>query len=525
MLHHWFQEIPSDPLHDLLEISGSKEHMEKIVNGIDTRYNRPLPWTPLQIAMTWNNMTNIHKVVEELVLMGADMNGMASCGLNALHLLLLFLFYRRSQGNEDVQLLEWWMAKGADAHAFAVFFDKKQKQYRVLSPLDMVLGLQSKTLTVEASSYFPGHCVPFLKKRAHIKKSHFKTIVGLLLCYGVQSSERSPLLEEVRSSLATMPFHSPSYPFLRDYTEARFKLPLGLSFSEILRRLSFLDQNARYVDHDDIVRHRETRFFDVEQHTTGGGVYANPDLEDKAEFMPYEYLGYVDVQQRAYYFHKTMVPSVLQSRENPFTREVIPLETRRQWFHEMSQRPYIFQQVRVLRDTVHAEKGLLLWDATENKEENKKKYFAFQFAHNLLAHNFPYTNIHHISTLHRREIVYVCHMLCHDPYLIPQYCGCPMDDGALDFFSRQTIVYLMDDSLPLDLLHFGVEEAIQDISCYHLVKKWLLEFHMSFQEPFLDVITTLPSVGDVIRDRIGYVHLGYFHEIWQRLVFMERIFS
>jgi len=524
MLNRWFQDIPSDPLHDLLEISGSKDHMEKIVNGIDPRSNRPLSWNPLQIAMTWNDVTKIREVVEELVLMGADMNGMAACGLNALHLLLL-LFFRRNNEKEDVQFLEWWLAKGADAHAFAVVFDKKQKQYRILSPLDMLLGLYSKTLSLHSSSYFPGYCVPFLKKRATIKKTRLKTIVGLLLCYGAQSSERSLLLEEVRSSLATMPFHSPSYPFLRDYTEARFKLPLGLSFSEIRRRLSFLDRNARYVDHDDIVRHREIRYFKNVDKNTGTGVYANPDLEDKAEFMPYEYLGYVDVQQRPYYFHKTMVPSILQSKENPFTREVIPLETRRQWFHEMSDRPYIFQQVRVLRDTVTSEKGLVYWDATENKEEKKKKYFTLQFAHDLLAHNFPYTNIHHISTLHPREIRYVCHLLCNDPYLISQYCDCPMDDGALDFFSRQTIVYLMDDSLPLDLLHFGVEEAIQDISCYHLVRKLLQDFHMSFQEPFLDVITSLPDVGDVIRDRIGYVHLGYFHEIWQRLVFMERIFS
>jgi hypothetical protein len=457
--------------------------------------------------------------------MGADMNGMASCGLNALHLLVLLLFYRSSQENEDAQLLEWWMAKGADAHAFAVVFDKKQRQYRIVSPLDMLLGLYSKTLSLHSSSYFPGYCTPFLKKRVGIKKTRLKTIVGLFLCYGATSSEQSPLLEEVRVSLAKMPFRSPSCTFLRDYTEVRFKLPLGLPLPEIRRRLSFLDRNARYVDHDDIVRHRELHYFKNVDKNTGTGVYANPDLEDMAEFMPYEYLGYADVHQRPYYFHKTMVPSVLQSKENPFTREVIPLETRRQWFHEMSKRPYIFQQVSVLRDTVHSEKGLLLWKVTEDKEENKKKHFALEFAHRLLARNFPYTNIHHISTLHSREIGYVCHLLCSDPYLIAPYYDCPVDDGALDFFSRQTIVYLMDDSMPLDLLHFGVEEAIQDISCYHLVKNLLQDFRMSFQEPFLDVITSLPDVGDVIRDRIGYVHLGYFHEIWQRLVFMERNFS
>lgn len=519
MVNDWFQEIPSDPLHDLHKVSssGSREQVFNIVNGIDARSNRPVQWNPLQLVMTWNDETKIRAVAEELVLMGADMNKMALCGLNPLHILLLLLFYR-NRYKEDEKIIEWWLSKGVDVHAYSVIFDRKQKEYRILSPLDILLGMYSKTLSIEASSYLPAYCV--FRKRASIRKASLKRLVGLLLCYGARSSERCDLLEEVHRSLTDIPLRS--LFFLRDYIEVRLKLPLHLTLSDIRQRVRYLQRYGGYADHDEIVQHRKELYFDGKCNVDEYCVYSNPDFEDAAEFMPYEYLGYVDMHRKHYYFHKTMVPSLLQSKENPFTRESIPLPTLRQWFHAMSDRPYIFQQLATLRETVTS-KGLVLWNTVVDKEENKKN-FVLHFAHSVLAPNFPYTNIHHISTLPNREIRYLCNVLSNDPYLLTLYSQCPAED-ALVFFSRQTILYLMNENFPLDLLHFGIEDAIQDISCFHLVNKLLRESTMTFEDSFLDIITSYPEVGDVIRDRLGYVHLGYFHEIWQRLVFMERNFS
>lgn len=511
MLNHWYEKIPTDPLHDVQKVAevGTKEQVIKIVNGIDSRSNRPVMWNPLQLVLSWSDESAITTVAEELILLGADVNGVALCGLNALHTLILLLYFRKNP--HDGRMIEWWMSKGADVHAHCVIFDKRQKTYRILSPLDIMVCLYSKTLYVEISSYLPAYCLA--RTRPTIKKQQLKRLVALLVCHGARSSEPSTLLDEIMRSLSTLSFRS--YAFLRDYVEVRCKLPLSLSLADIRHRLRFLENCRTHLDHDEILRHRDRRLYPPDEEA----VYTNPNFEATAEFMPYEFLGYVDLHRKHYYFHKAMVPSILQSGENPFTREEIPPATRRQWFRELSGRPYSFQQVFMLREVTTETGEFCLWCPVGVADDSKKN-FALHFAHGVLSHNFPYTNILHVSTLHAHKTRYLCDVLSREPYLLRRYAPCPSTD-PLFFFSQQTLTYIMDDDAPLDLLHFGVEDALQDISCHHLIEKILSTSSTTFRDPFLDVIINVPEVGDVIRDRLGYVHLGYFHEIWQRLVLMN----
>ena len=512
MLNHWFHEIPSDPLHDLQKVSGvvNKEHVNKIINGIDTRSNRPLHWNPLQVVLTWTDRVQMMLVLEELVLMGADINGLGLCGLNPLHIIILLLFFRKNRN--DAILLEWWMSKGVDVHKYSVLFDIRQKKYRILSPLDMIVGLSSNTLSINPSVYLPAHCSP--RKKPFANKRGLGKLLGLFLCYGATSSEPCPLLDEIKASwTSTMPFSTVDY--LHDYVKVRFKLPLELKGNDIRNRLRFLQRYAPHVDHDEIVRHRKRRWEEE------AATYSNPNFEDAAEFMPYEYVGYRDPRNKQYNFHKTMVPSILQSKVNPFTRENIPAPVLRQWFHELSQRPYTFQQLCILREVVLTD-GLVMWDKNDASEDLRNN-FALHFIHAVLYHNFPYTNILHVVTLSPPKIVYLCHALSQEPYLLTHYVPCP-HSHPLSYFAERTISYIMKDTFPIDVLHFGVEDGLQDISCHDLVKTILDKSTLTFQDSFLNVIMTLPEVGDVIRDRLGYVHLGYFQEIWQRLVAIHNNF-
>ena len=97
MLDHWFYEIPEDPLLDLRRmVTGtSRDHRLKIINGIDPRSNVPMKWSPLQLALTWPRSNTMMETVEELVLMGADVNRVSLCGLNPLHLLIFLLHPQR----------------------------------------------------------------------------------------------------------------------------------------------------------------------------------------------------------------------------------------------------------------------------------------------------------------------------------------------------------------------------------------------------------------------------------------------
>jgi len=515
MLDHWCREIPQDPVHDLQQLvaKGNPREIPRLVNGIDARSNRPLQWTPLQLALAWTDKKKTVETIEELVIQGADLNAPALSGINALHTILLLLFFR-DVALHDATMLEWWMSKGVDVHAPAIVLDTRYNVFQTLTPLDLLVALGKKTVRVDPFTYLP----PFVGARKHPRRPRsFQKLVALFLCYGATTTEPSRLVDRVREEVATLPFRS--MPFLRDYVETRLKLPAHLSLRDLRHRVAFLQQNAAHVDMDEIVQERERRFFPNDD--DDDVVYTNPHFEPRAEFMPYEYLGYTEEHGgKRYFFHKSMIPSILHTKENPFTRQVIPSGVLRKWFHEMSHRPYFFR-LHLLRDGWKND-ALCLWDAETPPHKNAPGHHAIlHFVHGVLSHNFPYTNILRLSTLSDLQLGYVALVLGREPYGLDAYS----EDDDLSAFLQTTMAYATDPSFSIDVLYFGIEDALLDLSCYDLVKHALGNTGMTFRDPFVEVMTTLPSVGDIIRDRVGYVHLGYFYEIWQRLVSMDDIFS
>lgn len=511
MLEHWFQETPREPMQDVHRMAAENDHDKVLsfVQGIDPRSKIPLRWNPLQLALTWTDKKKTVEVMEELVVLGADLNTVALSGINALHLLIL-LFFFRNQADHDHRMLEWWLSKGVDIHTMAMVYDTRKNSYRVFSPLDLLLALSQKTLSMKISDYVPSFVEGIRKRGRRPKPTTLRRLVALFLCYGAKASETSPLLEEVVHTLHTFPFSST--PFLRDYMETRLKFPLHLSLHDLKSRLEFLQQHVQDMDMEQIVETREAIFFAHDD--AGQTLYANPCFEPRAEFMPYEYLGYRE--DKEYFFHKSMIPSILQTRENPFTRHAIPHGILRKWFHQMSQRPFFFG-VHMLRES-RKDNALVLWEDAISVPNTTSTML--HFVHHILAPSFPYTNILRVSHLAVAEFIYLCQVLSRDPYRLDAYTKC----GDVPTFLQHTMAYLMDADFPMEALYFGVEEALLDMGTYHLVVLALKKENSSFQDPFLDIILGHPSVGDLLRDRIGYVHLDYFREIWQRLLSLHKIF-
>ena len=512
----WCRVVPEDPVRDLQKTVAESNPREipRLVNGIDTRSNRPLRWTPLQLALAWTDKKKTVEAIEELVVQGADFNAPALTGINALHTVLLLLFFR-DHTTHDATMLEWWLSKGVDVHAPAIVLDTRWNVFRTFSPLDLLVALGTKTLRMDPCTYLPPFVAGNLRKHPRRPKG-FSKFIALFLCYGGKTSEASTLVDRVYERVGALPFRSMS--FLRDYVETRLKLPTQLSLHDLRHRVAFLLEHAAHADMDEIVDERERRLFPHDDDV----VYANPNFEPRAEFMPHEYLGYRDeAGGKQYFFHKSMIASILQTKENPFTRHAIPSGILRKWFHEMSHRPYFFR-LHMLRDAWRHD-TLCMWDTERPLEKNAKDnhHAILHFVHGVLSHNFPYTNILRLLTLSDRELGYVARVLGREPYALDAYSG----HDRLPGFLQTTMAYATDPQFSMDILYFGVEDALLDLSCYHLVKNAFRGTDMTFQDPFVDVITNHPSVGDIIRDRIGYVHLGYFYEIWQRLVSMNEIFS
>jgi len=508
MLERWFLHIPTEPLADL------RRAAEDTGSRMADTITPPRRWNLLQAAFSWGDKHVTKPVVEELVLMGVDINTRVMCGLNALHMIILLLFARRDVGY-DSGMLEWWISKGADVAVMAVIYDIQQRRYRVLSPLDMVLALYARDLVVFLPDYLPA-CTRYAPANPTRKKSVYKQevkkLIWLLLCGGATTSIKTRELDEVRAAMSAHKL--PSYPFLTDYLKTRLKFPESLTATEVRRRIHYLRVFSSFpVDVSGIADLRRDRFLSGREED-----YYNPEFEEAGEFMPYEYMGYKDSQGRTFHFHKSMVPAMFRTATNPFTREPIPQETLRGWLDRMNGFPRAF----LLRDSL-TDHGLLLWDATATATATATRH-GFDFLYEVLSPHFPYTNVAHVQSLSIKEVAYLCSVLSGEPYSLTgfgRYEGAP---DVVDFFQQTAFGHLMNPRSALEVFHFGLEDAYQDIRCYHLIKKVMPEV-VSFRDSFLVVVTIAPEVGDVIRDRVGYVHLGYFHEIWRRVATIHEKFS
>jgi hypothetical protein len=288
-----------------------------------------------------------------------------------------------------------------------------------------------------------------------------------------------------------------------------------LTAVEVRRRLGYLRVFSSFsIDFSGIAASRRGLFLPGREED-----YYNPEFEEAGEFMPYEYMGYEDGHGRTFRFHKSMVPAMFRTAINPFTREPIPQETLRDWLGRMNG----FHRAFLLRDSLTGH-GLSLWDAPTATTDTTRH--GFDFLCEVLSPHFPYTNIAHVQSLPTKEVAYLCSVLSDEPYTLSGFGGYESAPDVLQFFQQTAFGHLMNPRNALEVFHFGLEDGYQDIRCYHLIRKAMpAEELVSFHDSFLVVVTLVPEVGEVIRDRVGYVHLGYFSEIWRRVATIHEKFS
>jgi hypothetical protein len=513
MLQNWLYAVPKDPLRDLDEVI-HREGQKDIINGVDTMTHMYHNWSPIQLALSWKNDVFMKETIDRLLHMGADINAPSRKGINGLHLLILFMFFRR-QPLQDIHLLEWLLTRGANVNVPAILYDIQLRDYVSYSPLSLFIALNKGECKVSSRSYMPPN-TSYGKHRAKIiAHKHVQRCLLLLLCYGARSNVMCDELEEI---LNLSVVNTPPYPFLTDYLTVQYKLPADLDQGEVQKRVQFLHRFAPHIHHEDIIDCRRQIFY--KKKTTSH--YYNTQFEDNAEFMPYEFLSYTDSHGHVQNFHKTLFTTLVAQKVNPFTKDPIPPHVLQSWCQEMSERPLCFHQVFTLKETCSTNILKIFHKIDHMTETNKKNDDVLQLCHLLLSACFPYTNLMSVQGLDEDELKYLCHALADEPYALEIFTfSGNRGETVLNFFCRSILSYIQDPLSTCELLHFGIEDILQDISCFHAIIRVFGNQTFVFKKNFLDIIVQEPMVGDILRDRIGYVHLPLFLEIWKRMCTIE----
>jgi hypothetical protein len=155
--------------------------------------------------------------------------------------------------------------------------------------------------------------------------------------------------------------------------------------------------------------------------------------------------------------------------------------------------------------------------------------FLFQHVDSILTSFFPYSNWMKILSLTNHELQFVADVLSQDPYGLQCYTRfdnsmTPCIEDAYMNFAVITFecIFHPQTKTCIEPFYFGVENSLQDLTCFHLIQKVMgPRYKRISRDNFLDMILQLPQVGDILRDRIGFVHMGYFDEIWRRLVVLQ----
>lgn len=508
MFQQWQYDVPDNPRDDIRWIHDIPFSMRKrYVNGFldDCTF---MAFTPLQLVMTWfKNDEVVYDMIQELMIGGADANKLSSRGSNTLHLLVLMIFFCSYETLP--QRLEWFLTKGIDPSVPCIL-RHSDKTFSVQLIIDVLVLLYDGEIDIDVNYHFP----ETLQKTLHYHRPSdtcLEKIIILLLMYGATYT-REKVYEYVKH--VTWTSLNSLYPMLwKNYIGFSYKLPPDVrDEKDMLQRIDFLCRTREKLDYEWIVSERKKHMYPQEKNIH----YYNEMSEDYGEFLPYEYVVSVDRHGEEFWFHKTMLVYLFQHQVNPLTRTEIDVSLLRKWFVECTTPPLCFHGVTVLRETLRHEnfKSLLFGTKTENTVQTH--LFFFQHIDSLISFYFPYSNWIKVLNLSPPEIMFIASILIQE-YELSYFNTLSDGQETVSTFAKITFHYILENN-HLEQLFFGIENCLQDIACFSLIQENCVRVS---NENFLESILNIPKIGDILRDRIGFIHLGQFYQIWQRLAVLQ----
>jgi len=540
-LSHWSTHIPRDPLQDIHLITQDPmyhaQDKKKIFCGIDVKRHRYERWNPLQVACLWKPWKRSRDVVTELVFHGADLNQISLCGLNPLHLLILFLFFEKpTQKAVYLQRIQWYLSIGARTETPCIVYDTHTQEFLFLNALELFEALYTNSLRIDPYAYIP----TFLHRRFRantgphkVGRAHLVTFYLLFFCFGAK------MTPEMISRLKCLEWFFPMLyrnrtRIFKEYLMCRYKLsPRVKTWSGLQQRVNALHFLKSQIDFSKVGHWRQQTLFPRigETHQS----YFNHEWEDPNEFMPYEYVSFQHpVTGHEFYFHKSTLPHLFQTRLNPLTLEPLDETILRQWFKQLEAFPRTFHQLFTLEASLASSSIWSMEMVQEDEMKASHRRFVFDFLYSVLSLQFPYNTLKRLVSLPFHDLQYVCHVLSHSPFYFLKYRSvsalrgvsvASLPDLHRLFLQITCFYFLMDPECSHEMFYFAIEEGLQDLSCYQLISDELQKHATLFQQNFFEMILNYPSVGDIMHDRLGFVQLEVFYDMWQRFVVYDQHFA
>lgn len=466
----WLKKKPIDPISDLMELKKKPREKKKFLSSLDQDSVRH-DWNIFSVVLCWDCSSQVKKkIIRELVLAGGDLNAHGFLGITPLHTILLRVVYC----NEKPEMFTFLLKCGLDWSARAFFNPKFQTDTEsVMTPLDFFNHIQKNSETV-----------------------------GLLST--TKLSDPKENLDTIRQ--ITEFFENPEESYLEhDVKLSRYKLMDTLGLEEVRKRVRLIQQFHDYIDFLAVKRERNRLFFMSGQEA----VYLNGLFYDKEEFMPYEYLTYLDGHKR-FYFHKNFVTTLFRTGINPLTNVPIPPITLCRWFDELQQSSYS-HGIFTLEDAFQ--------DPQDTGSASDQIYY---YLYNHVVESHPYNNIFELSRFTNEEINCIAHYLTQPPFRCRVFAFIDQcEKNKKDVFARYCLSYMMENRKNnfISSLHFALEETIQDLKMLTRFRLLCQEKNIPFQtKSFNEACSTIFEIYEMLLERTGMFDNLTFKTIWNRLV-------
>lgn len=476
---NWTKKTPKTPLRDLdrFRVSSIQRDSDykKFLHSINVMDGTRFYWPVISLVFCWSHPPDIKKkILKELLLRGVDMDDHGACGLTPFHVLLLTV----AHGMETIDMLRFWIEKGCDVHKKVFLVNEEEI---AIHPLDFY-------------------------KRALLMR---KLLPPVAAAAAAAAATTTTANQDVLRYLERL--YGPTRDDDIDRLVVQWKLPYPLSDEDVLTRSRFLREHRDLIETARVlaIRGRDRRVDDI---------YMNSSFYDNDEFMDYEFVHYYDESsKRRFFFHKTMIPSMLKTGSNPYTKIPIPHKILERWFDEMSERPRVHQLV-TLTETIDDDNSDINTAATLRSRLDAGYYFLS----NLISPSHPYTNVYNIACMEEYKIRHISIMLTKSPFRYKDFTR--VFDAKRDhhrLFLQSCLALLMTPN-PTNFLHhvhFVLEECLFDFSMADQVSRLCSHYNVVFnKQSFRTASDTIYELSEILSERLGFYDETGFRNLWNRVV-------
>jgi len=490
----WMKKTPQNPKDDIMHLRNTakkQSDVQKFLNSLDMNGMRE-NLNIISLVFSWKcDAKKKKEMIDELILMGVDMDCLGISGLNPLHFLLVKIVFGNTKV-EDETLLYYLIKKGIN-----------WKKKAILPPLFW----KNKILLLKPFEFYQ-----FLLSSCENNRYFLQLFPKYVELGQKQLTSSLPFLQLLEEGPLYIPTEIPMKDYEMEYWTVRWKLPFQLSPLEIKKRLDQLSNNWKHIDIEKVKEIRENLL-------QSKGIYLNSLLEEASEFHYYEYVQYVDVESnRQYFFHKRMLPSLWKSSHNPLTGRKIPFPVLKNWLQKLDTEPFI-------HDIVTLSDMILKLDNQSVKEEDGVED-AYYFFYNLIVPSHPYTNIYNIKDFNHAQIRHLSDVLSRPPFRLLKFNEVFHNkeiESSHFLFLKCVFNYIMNPKTKnqniIHHLHFALEECLQDFSLMEQIKSQCDIYNISFhQNSFELACDSVPEINDLLVERHGFWEKRSLKVLWNRLI-------